>query len=93
MLSRLPVPFIFGFRMQALYGLEGACLMLGGQLHVLTSGGKCTGTVTAVLASTVLAMQAFARTSGASGKGSNLELAQSQSPHSGTQAAAFAMQA
>ena len=41
------------------------------------------GVVTAVLASTVLAMQAFARTSGASGKGCNLELAQSQPSLSG----------
>ena len=70
--------------MQALYSMEAAGPLLG-QSHVLTSDGKCTGTVTAVLASTVLAMQAFARTSGASGKGSNLELAQSQTSHSGIQ--------
>ena len=45
--------------------------------------GGHAGAVTGVLASTVLAMQAFVRLSGASGKGANLELAQRQSSLTG----------
>lgn len=56
-----------------------------------SAAAACAGAVTAVLASTVLAMQAYARTSGASGKGANLELAQSQSALSGMMRARYLM--
>lgn len=59
------------------------CCSKSCSLSICSHAVTLAGAVTAVLASTVLAMQAFARTSGASGKGSNLELAQSQPSLSG----------